>query len=271
MIKCEICGKELKRFSGHTKTKHNLTVLEYFNKFTNYDIVGEYTNGKSARQICLDIKKKFEWACFLKKDILGFLKKNGVCARNTSDAIKVWNVSRGGPWNKGETKHTNSSVAKYADSRRGKNNPIFKMSPEKLQQNIETLIKNSFKSTVRISSLEKEIGKILSMLNFKYIKQYNIGTYFCDFYLPDINLVIETYGDFWHGNPYLYDDGFFHPVKKITVKEIHEKDFKRINFLEKEHNVIIIWESDIKKRKTQELIQYVHETIENYFNRKNSN
>jgi len=45
---------------------------------------------------------------------------------------------------------------------------------------------------------EQTIGKVLSDLGLRYEEQYSVGPYLCDFYIPDINMVIEADGLYGH-------------------------------------------------------------------------
>ncbi len=62
-----------------------------------------------------------------------------------------------------------------------------------------------------------------------------------DFYIKDINLAIEFYGDYWHRNPQK-----FNKDEDILIRE---KDKKRIEIAQEKFGVefIIIWQSDFVK------------------------
>lgn len=58
---------------------------------------------------------------------------------------------------------------------------------------------NTFKS----SAFEVAVGQWLKLNNFHFISQYRIfhntlGTAFFDFFIPELNLVIECDGEYWH-------------------------------------------------------------------------
>jgi hypothetical protein len=68
------------------------------------------------------------------------------------------------------------------------------------------------------------------------------------------NKIIEFYGDFWHANSNKYDDDYIFKNKRSesTARQIRERDEKRIRQLETcGYEVLIIWESEYKKRKNQ--------------------
>lgn len=53
----------------------------------------------------------------------------------------------------------------------------------------------------RISTLEVAVEKTLKKLGMDYIPQKRIGRFLCDFYLPNMNTVIECDGEYWHSLP----------------------------------------------------------------------
>ena len=61
--------------------------------------------------------------------------------------------------------------------------------------------------------------------------------YLCDFFIPSLNLIIETDGDYWHKYPIGRD------IDKVRTKELIEKGFK----------VLRLWENEIVKMDLKEL------------------
>ena len=100
-----------------------------------------------------------------------------------------------------------------------------------------------------------KINDILEKNNISYIEEYKYENELkkngaLDFYIPDLNIVIEYYGDYWHCNPKFYDKNYFHKIMKRFAYEIWEKDKKRINYIynhefNKKITILIIWESTI--------------------------
>lgn len=52
-----------------------------------------------------------------------------------------------------------------------------------------------------LNPLELSVAKTLNSLNIKYEPQKIIGFYLVDFYIDDLNLIIEVDGSFWHDKP----------------------------------------------------------------------
>lgn len=93
-----------------------------------------------------------------------------------------------------------------------------------------------------ISSLNIKFGKALSA-NALYPKaEQPVGPYTVDFLFPDVKLIVEVDGDFWHANPSLYKTII--PMQKRTV----DKDKREVTFC-KNHGWTLLrfWETDINK------------------------
>lgn len=76
-------------------------------------------------------------------------------------------------------------------------------------------------------------------------KRYNV-----DAFNPETNTIYEFYGDFWHGNPNVFNGELINKVKKMSFKNIYEKTKNRENELKSaKYNIIFIWENDWKNFK----------------------
>jgi hypothetical protein len=83
----------------------------------------------------------------------------------------------------------------------------------------------------------------------------NIGEYMipnsrykADGYAKNINTIFEFHGDFWHGNPKLYNKNKANPRVGLTFGELYEKTLQKSTFIKDNgYNLIEIWENDWKK------------------------
>jgi len=67
-----------------------------------------------------------------------------------------------------------------------------------------------------------------------------------DIFIPDYNMVVEYYGNFWHANPKMYNK-YDVIIDDVTAGQIWDKDRNRINAIENlGYLVDIIWEDDFK-------------------------
>ncbi len=68
-----------------------------------------------------------------------------------------------------------------------------------------------------------------------------------DGYCKETNTIYEFYGDYWHGNPNVYEPEFINQVNYKTMGEAYQATIERENKIkELGYNLITIWESDFK-------------------------
>ena len=185
---------------------------------------------KSVEDVKYDKSKGFrelEWKCNLEHYVTRYGKQDGIkkyeernkkisCANTLS-----WFIEKYGPDGKN----------KYEIFRKKKHKAFGPNKSVKSRIINYILDKNHVNYTEEFK-YENEIGKNGAV----------------DFYLPDNNLIIEYYGDYWHCNPKYYDENYYHKILKRFSYEIWDKDKKRINYLyEKVFNkkiaILILWES----------------------------
>jgi len=140
-------------------------------------------------------------------------------------------------------------------------------SSKEIRKNIEEKIYKKYgKSSLELmnescdnrpTKIERIVECFLIEKCIEYLKQYKI--YFndnhqkkfkkYDFYLPNFDLVIEVDGDYWHGNPKIYND--LNHTQILNIKNDLFKD----NLIELNNlNIIRIWETDIFNESYKEKI-----------------
>jgi len=114
----------------------------------------------------------------------------------------------------------------------------------RLENSLSMSKKNEILLKEKRSSLEEKLLPYLP----DYENNIQIGRYNVDFIHKQTNQIVEVYGDYWHCNPKIYDDDYYHPYYKITAKEKRKLDETRVNHLTSlGYNVKIVWESDLNK------------------------
>jgi hypothetical protein len=69
-----------------------------------------------------------------------------------------------------------------------------------------------------------------------------------DGYDPTTNTVYEFHGDFWHGNPDVFDSEDTNPVTNTNFGELHQRTVSRDQSIRDEgYNLVTIWESEFNK------------------------
>ena len=77
--------------------------------------------------------------------------------------------------------------------------------------------------------------------------EFNIpnSNYRADGYSKINNTIYEYHGDFWHGNPKIYNSDDINPITKTTYKELYDKTMQKQSFCEDNHyKYVSIWESE---------------------------
>lgn len=120
------------------------------------------------------------------------------------------------------------------------------------------MIINSHLRKYRKTSIEKILESHLKEKKVNY--KYNFildNKYQFDFLIKEMNLIIETHGDYWHANPKYYsdDDTSKKPLNetqkyKINLDEIKYNYVKNIGY-----NIVCLWETDIKNENYKNILK----------------
>lgn len=71
-----------------------------------------------------------------------------------------------------------------------------------------------------------------------------------DGYDPSTNTIYEFFGDFWHGNPNVFDFNNVNDINHKTFQELYENTLSRCqNIKDNNFNLVYIWESEYKQTK----------------------
>ena len=71
------------------------------------------------------------------------------------------------------------------------------------------------------------------------------GRFKADGFSAKTNTVYEYYGDFWHGNPALYDADYINPVSKKRMGDLYNKTLeRRQQIVNLGYNLVEIWDSE---------------------------
>jgi G:T-mismatch repair DNA endonuclease (very short patch repair protein) len=178
-------------------------------------------------------------------------------------------------------KHTNESKDKISKSRKGKatgnenamSNEIWrKKASENLKlkwnsgelESTRKIMSNHMKNTIRSGKIkssitsknEKVIIDIIKKLGYKAIQSFRVDTKICDVFIPDLNLIIEYFGDYWHCNPIKYDINYFNKKKNKFAWELWEYDKSKLDLVKScGYNVEVIWEKQF--RNNEQIIENI--------------
>lgn len=125
-------------------------------------------------------------------------------------------------------------------------NPQFRA--RRIEESRERLLKNNhlLQHRKEPTSIEAAIYNGLDELGVSYCKQYIVGNKFaCDVAFPELRIIIEIQGDYWHGNPKKFK------TLNEQQKRQQKQDRSKKAYLEAcGFKVLYIWESDIKNNLT---------------------
>jgi G:T-mismatch repair DNA endonuclease (very short patch repair protein) len=102
------------------------------------------------------------------------------------------------------------------------------------------------------TSIEVETYAALTELGIAFERQYRIGRWVTDAYIPSLNTVIECQGDFYHCNPAVFPDG---PKSVIQHRGVTRDRQKFADLQSKGYRVIELWEQDIQSIGALALLQ----------------
>jgi very-short-patch-repair endonuclease len=218
-------------------------------------------NGYSNEEI-LEIKKRHSENS--KNDLAGFIKRHGTTIgtkkfeeyinENHSShwTTKYW-VKRG--YDEAEAKSMVSDLQrrdlKYFTDKYGAKDGFIRYS-----NHVKAKISNSVGKSYIEKDMIEYCKSIYKSTEHNHPIKTKHGNYVVDAFIPEKNLIIECFGDYWHCNPKFWDSDKYHQHLHMTAKEKQKLDNKRIKNLKAEgYSVIVLWETDIKKDGFKKLLK----------------
>ena len=134
-----------------------------------------------------------------------------------------------------------------------KQKEIYNRNPEKYIKNKQRANEISLKSQKRykMNNIEKKVLNELEKLNINQYFEYSVILNFMqfDFGCKKHKILLEIHGDYWHGNPALYNKNGTEGKIKLNEIQIEKisKDKEKYKFaIENNFKIFYIWEKDIK-------------------------
>ena len=103
----------------------------------------------------------------------------------------------------------------------------------------------------RISKIEiKWLNTLCIREEFRqYTIKINNKNIKVDGFNPTTNTIYEFYGDFWHGNPHIYNANDINPCNKISFGKLYQNTIEREKLIKSsKFNLITVWENDFKNK-----------------------
>lgn len=223
----------------HKKTKNiKDSDPEKYKKLATTSLTYWLNKGYTTEEAYFKLKER-QTTFSLEKCILNFGKEEGQ---------KIWQ-NRQDKWQKTLNDKTPDDIYKI-----NKSKVSLKKNTSKISQIFCWDLYNSLDERFKNDTYFSE-------LNNEYSYKYGNNYYRYDYTNIEYKKVIEFQGDFWHCNPSIYDNNYYHKVQKkyayeILEKDLHKKQIAIINNCD----ILQIWESDYTKNPKQTIercIQFI--------------
>jgi very-short-patch-repair endonuclease len=143
-------------------------------------------------------------------------------------------------WNKGLTKETDERVKQYADKLLGRKRTAETIDKIRINRHKQILPVKDTKIELKIQNFLREL--MIEYLPHKYMHIEH--QYRCDIFIPDLNLVIEADGNYFHGNPEFFTKDRLNPRQ---LKQIELDKARTSELLQEGFKVLRLWENEINK------------------------
>lgn len=261
-VQCKVCGKYFKAITNsHLKT-HNMTTEDYKEtyqeeaSFGNFDRFKEWRNSeenkKQLKKMSEKVYSSTEIKARRKKAMLAAVKSEKY-RKEQSERMKEY------VQNNPEKYGWASDPDRITDWMRLSNYErwIIQYGREEADIRLENWKSNNkIPSSSKNTAPEIQFAAMLSEMEISYEQQYSVDRYYCDFYLPDYNLVIEVDGDYWHANPNQFTSDDLIGPKQIRADKIWESDQIREEQIKScGYNMLRIWASDLNTINLEDLLE----------------
>lgn len=121
-----------------------------------------------------------------------------------------------------------------------------------------------------VSKEEKELQSSIESFGIQVVRDATIQIGKRKYISPDMlidgKIIVEYYGDYYHGNPDIYSEDDIICYGAMTAKEKQEGDKKRVLMARRTgYKVIVVWENDYKNNKEKTTAKVINQ-IQRYRN-----
>jgi len=259
LVQCKVCNIFMKSITNSHLKKHGMTCGDYKEKFPESSMgdFSRFDKWRQSEENKVHMKKQNE-LIFSTPEIRE-KRKNNLSAimatedyrKNLSDSMKEYAKTPAGKQRFSNKPVTNRM--KMSNFQRWVND--FGMD-EAIKRQLDWQSKNVLPSNSRDTKPELLVAEMLRCMSIRFIRQFSLPRIYCDFYLPDYNLIIEVDGDYWHANPSNFSANDLIGSKKIKAQHIWELDtIKSEKIKAHGYNLMRIWSSSLKNMTAQQLVE----------------
>lgn len=227
--------------------ENNLTSSTIIQNLLNKFQIEKRNISESKKQIpCQEKTKKTVIEKYGTINVLS--RGSGIREKMEADVFEKYGVNNVFQLKEIKDKIKNTCIQKYGKKSwmQVKENALELYNQVKEKYNGVHPILNTFNYDNQISKPHQIIINYLRNNNIEFIIEKEIINYSVDIYIPNFDLIIEIYGDYWHANPIKYKKTDI--IKNRLVEDIWKYDQLRIEFIKEVgyKNIEIFWENDIK-------------------------
>jgi hypothetical protein len=175
----------------------------------------------------------------------------------TIEKIKKTNLKKYGVENVGQSDKIKQKVKDTCLIRYGVYNPFMNIDViNKIKETKATKIYTTSHTSAIAESFFTLLYEKISSSDHIYFrpktKEFTIMSdenilYCYDFVDSEKKKCIEFNGNYWHGNPSIYENDWINPHSSLSMKEMKLKDKKKINAIKKRgYKCLIVWEKEYK-------------------------
>lgn len=247
-IYCKVCNKQVRIYPSNLKGRTKKVYcskacqnLDYKTRFTG-EANPNYIHGPKH---CIDcntpISKNAKERCRPCKFKSQEGEKNGFFGKTHTDDFKKY-ISK---THKGRVStfkgmhHSDSSKQKLSQAKKNEWATATDAHKQKYLDGLQKACLNqlTFKQTIP----EKMLEDLLVSNDIKYERNKSLyNKFLVDFSITGTNIIVEVFGDYWHGNKVKFPKPNSNQLKQIN------KDKSRLAYLRKcGHKVIVLWENQI--------------------------
>lgn len=106
------------------------------------------------------------------------------------------------------------------------------------------LKKKANEMSSNMTAPEKKVANVMKKMGIEFESQKIVSQFIYDFYIPSCNLLIEVDGDYYHGNPEIYQEGEINRMQFNNKKRDLEKSSTAKGF---GYSIERFWEKDINE------------------------
>ena len=257
---CRVCGRKMVTITNtHLKHRHSLTKKEYLCQFPDASLgtcswLASWRNSEANKEHlkAQSLRVINDHELITKRnDNRNVVMNSESYKNNLSNAMKAYAQTP-----EGKTKFANRTITarmRLSNFERWQQDYGYAVAVEK---QLEWQKRNILRPTSRYTKIELKTAEALRDAGYDIVTQFSVPHYYCDIYVPTLNLIVEVNGDYWHANPKFHNSDDVIGHKRMLASQIWECDARKMKALEAMgYNVVVVWEHKVKQSTHMQLVE----------------